>query len=139
MLPHYTNSTPKKTNWIKIDEQTFEIDQGDAQLSFGSHATINIKLDLKKNPGYYKFFIKKYEEQSNSMNALAASSKFDVYHRHFTARGTLIKSMDVSFDEEMSLSLVCDILNETNAQERRDEIIDDLLNNETLPKDNNIT
>jgi hypothetical protein len=135
IMPHLTTTTPKRTNWIKIDGQTFEIEKGDAHFSTGSHATISIRLDLKKNPTYYQFFIKKYEEQSSN----SKSSKFDVHHRHFIARGTLIKTMDVSFDDEMNLSLICDILDPTNPQERRDEIIDDILNDETFPKDNNIT
>lgn len=138
MIPNYTSS-PKKTNWIKIDGQVFEIEQGEAQLSTGSHASIYIKLDIKRNASYYSFFIKKYEEQSNSsMGSNAKSFKFDVYHKHFIARGTLIKTMDVSFNSEMNLTLICDVLESTDTQERRDEIIDDLLNNETLPKDNNI-
>lgn len=139
-IPFYTDSTPKKTNWIKIDGQIFEIEQGEAQLTTGSHASISIRLDLKRNATYYQFFIKKQEEQSSAyMGSNAKSSKFDVYHRHFVARGTLIKTMDVSFDDEMNLTLVCDILDAADPQERRDEIIDDILNDETLPKDNNIT
>ncbi len=139
-LPHFTNT--KKTsntidNWIRIEEKTFNIVRGDVQFSMGSHANIHIKLDIKNNPSYYSFFIKKYEQQSNQIGSV--SSKFDMYHRKFVARGTLIKSMDVSFDDEMNLDLICDILDEANIQERRDEIIDDLLKDETLPKDNDIT
>lgn len=139
-LPHFTNT--KKTsntidNWIRIEEKTFNIVRGDVQFSMGSHANIHIKLDIKNNPSYYSFFIKKYEQQSNQIGSV--SSKFDMCHRKFVARGALIKSMDVSFDDEMNLDLICDILDEANIQERRDEIIDDLLKDETLPKDNDIT
>lgn len=139
-LPHFTNT--KKTsntidNWIRIEEKTFNIVRGDVQFSMGSHANIHIKLDIKNNPSYYSFFIKKYEQQSNQIGSV--SSKFDMYHRKFVARGTLIKSMDVSFDDEMNLDFTCDILDDANIQERRDEIIDDLLNDKTLPKDNDIT
>ena len=139
-LPHFTNT--KKTsntidNWIRIEEKTFNIVRGDVQFSMGSHANIHIKLDIKNNPSYYSFFIKKYEQQSNQIGSV--SSKFDLYHRKFVARGTLIKSMDVSFDDEMNLDFTCDILDDANIQERRDEIIDDLLNDKTLPKDNDIT
>jgi len=137
-LPHFTNINKNiPINWIKIDDSVFNIMRGDVQLTMGSHASISIKLDIKNNPSYYSFFIKKYEEQSNSI--YAKDYKFDLYHRKFVARGTFIKTMDVSFGDEMNLELVCDILNETNDQERRDEIIDDLLNNQTFPKDDNIT
>lgn len=140
-LPHFTNTKKPSNvidNWIRIEDKTFNIVRGDVQFTMGSHANIHIKLDLRSNPSYYSFFIKKYETQSNN-NGLVSSYKFDLYHRKFVARGTLIKSMDVSFDEEMNLDFICDILDDANIQERRDEIIDDLLNDKTLPKDNDIT
>jgi hypothetical protein len=55
-------------------------------------------------------------------------TKFDLIGRDFDGRGTQIKSIDCN-STRMNISLRCDILNPSNILERRDEIIDDLLNN----------
>jgi hypothetical protein len=43
----------------------------------------------------------------------------------------LIKSIDVDFDSNMNLTIKSDIFNPVSIQERREEIIDELLNNKT--------
>jgi hypothetical protein len=55
--------------------------------------------------------------------------KFDLIGRDFDGKGTQIKSIDCN-SSTMNMSLRCDILNPSNISERRDEIIDDLLNND---------
>lgn len=117
------------SKWIRIDNNIFDVDSWEVQLSIGSHANISITIDINKNPGYYQFFIKTYED----------SKKFDIYNTMFLAKGSHIKSMDISFNNEITLSIVCDLLEPIDTQVRRDEIIDDLLNDKTLSKDNNIT
>ena len=146
--PVYSTPIVKKAsgNWVRINGQIFEIVRGDVQLSFGSHANMEFSIDISKNSNYYSIFIKLYEEQSMSYDK---SKKFDVFHKKFTARGTLIKSMDVKMDDEMSLSMVCDLLEEVSDDIRRDillneilgdgTIIDTIEDGKTLPKDNNIT
>ena len=127
------NQTSKTTNtpissWIKIDDNVFYIVSGDVQLSIGSHADISIKLDVHSNPNYYTYFIKKFEQQSHWMDLQTKSSdiKFDMHHRNFISKGTLMKSMDVNFNE-MSIVFTCDYLNTKDKQEIRDDIINDIL------------
>jgi hypothetical protein len=116
-------------NQIKIDDVTFEIVSGQVQLSIGSHARIDIKLDIKSHPAYYDYFIKKYE----------SSIKFDIFHRNFVAKGTYIVSMDITFDDEVNLYLKCDLLLEEDEAQRRDIIIGEILKDQTLPDDSDIT
>lgn len=145
MTQPYAMPSPINKNilskFIKIEDQSFETEMINVQLSMGARASISVKFDIKKHPGYYSFFIRKYEDQSNAsmFGGTVGSGKFDLYHKKFVSRGTMIKSMDVSFDDEMNLSLICDLLDEYNIQEIREDIINDLLGGKTLPKDDNIT
>jgi hypothetical protein len=49
----------------------------------------------------------------------------------FVAPGSLIKSIDVDFDSNMNITIKSDIFNPVNIQERREEMIDEILNNKT--------
>jgi hypothetical protein len=125
-----------KNNWIRIDNNIYNINLVDIYFSSGHSinkycdAIISIKLDLKQNPSYYSYFIKKYEQQSNNYNNSLNSReiKFDLFHDKFVARGVIIKSMDISFNDEMNLDLLCDFIEETSIEERREQIINNILN-----------
>ena len=132
MIPQSQYSNSAKRLSISIDDQTFEVTSIDVQYSLNvgiGHATILIGIDINSNPSYYQYFIKKYE----------ASKKFDLYHRKFIALGSFIKSMDISFDDTMNISIICDVIEASNIQYIRDEIIEDILNSKTLPNNNDIT
>jgi hypothetical protein len=107
------------SEWVKINNDIYHIKDCVVQLSVMSHATINIEIDLKKYPTYSDIFFNMYD----------SGLKFDLIGRDFDGRGTQIKSIDCN-STRMNISLRCDILNPSNILERRDEIIDDLLNNE---------
>lgn len=121
-------------SWIKIDNRVFEVDSVDIQLSIGSHSNLNIRLNLEKNPKYYDFFIKKYEMQSSGLVTLNKSVKFDLIHKNFIAKGCITKTIDIVFDKQMNISLICDYLDQTDTQERREELINELLNNNEYEK-----
>lgn len=114
--PHKEN-----INWIKIDNDVFDVIDVTVQLSIGSHTTTYISLDINKNPNYLKYFTNLYENHSS----------FTMSSIKFVAPGSLIKSIDVDFDSNMNLTIKSDIFNPVNIQERREEIIDELLNNKT--------
>ena len=114
---------PHKENiiWVKIDNDIFDVIDVTVQLSIGSHTTTYISLDINKNPNYLKYFTNLYENHSS----------FTMSSIKFVAPGSLIKSIDVDFDSNMNLTIKSDIFNPVSIQERREEIIDELLNNKT--------
>lgn len=114
---------PHKENiiWVKIDNDIFDVVDVTVQLSIGSHTTTYISLDINKKPNYLKYFTNLYENHSS----------FTMSSIKFVAPGSLIKSIDVDFDSNMNLTIKSDIFNPVNIQERREEIIDELLNNKT--------
>jgi len=107
--------------WVKIDNDIFDVVDVTVQLSIGSHTTTYISLDINKNTNYLKYFTNLYENHSS----------FTMSSIKFVAPGSLIKSIDVDFDSNMNLTIKSDIFNPVNIQERREEIIDELLNNKT--------
>ena len=114
--PHKEN-----VNWIKIDNDSFDVIDVTVQLSIGSHTTTYISLDINKNPNYLKYFTNLYENHSS----------FIMSSVKFVAPGSLIKSIDVDFDSNMNITIKSDVFNPVNIQERREETIDELLNNKT--------
>lgn len=114
-------------NWIKINNEVFETKSGCVQFSMGSHATINTSFDINKHPEYLKHFIKLYE----------GGTKFNVEHVNYIGKGTFIKSMDTDFDKIMNIDFRCDVLETTDKEERRNEMIQTVLD-ETLSNNKDI-
>lgn len=103
---------------IKINNKIFECLEGFVQLSTGSHATINLKFDLSKNPDYEKFLIKIYE--SNLI--------FTLFSTNFESVGSRIKSIDIDFSsKKMELLIHSDILNTKDVSIRREDVINEIL------------
>jgi hypothetical protein len=120
-------------DWVRIDNDIFDIEDITIQTSIGTHATIYITLDINSNPTYHKYFIKLYENQNHQ-----TIKKFKITSSRFVGIGSVIKSIDTDFDNKMNLSILCDILDVTDVQSRRDELLNDLLNDETLVNKKNI-
>ena len=108
-----------KESWIKINNEIFFIKEMIIQLSIGSHASLQFYFDIKTYPNYSNVFFNKYENKE----------KFNIVGKEFEAKGTIIKTIDTDRNI-MNISLRCDLLNHKNLSERREEIIDEVLNNE---------
>ena len=116
-------------SWVKISDNEFLVKEGTVQPSLGSHATIILNIDIKKYPEYEEIFFKMFER----------SEIFSIFAKHFQGNGTRIKAIDIDRNsEQMILSLRCDILESKSIDERRDELINVLLDIETLDIENNI-
>ncbi len=102
-------------NWIKLDGAIFYIKDYSAQLSIGSHASFEIKLENRKD--YSDILFMKFESKS----------KFNLIGKQFEAKGVHIKGIDVN-QNQLTISLRCDILDNRDISERREEIIDEVLN-----------
>ena len=119
--------------WVKIDNDIFHVEDGSVQFSIGSHATIYLTLDISAHKSYQDYFIKLYESQQHKI-----SDKFTIASAKFTGVGSLIKSIDTDFNTKMNLSIRCDLLNLADVQDRRNDLLNDLLDDETLVNKNNI-
>jgi hypothetical protein len=107
-----------KESWIKINDETFFIKDMSIQLSIGVHATLELSFDISKYPSYSNLFFSKFESRE----------KFNIVGKEFEAKGTIIKTIDTG-NTTMNISLRCDLLNHKDISERREEIIDEVLNN----------
>ncbi len=107
-------------DWIKINGETIFIEESNVSVQFSTmaHASLDIRVNLNNYPQYLTYFFNLFQNHS----------KFDLVAKKFEAKGTLIKSVDYDL-EFLNISLRCDILNLSDLSERRDEIIDSLLNN----------
>lgn len=120
--------------WVKINNDIYDVIDGSVQLSVGSHATIHLTFDISKNKSYQDTLIKLYESQQNYVGK---DIKFTISNAKFIGSGSMIKSIDTDFSSKMNITIRCDYLQTLDIQERRDEMIDEVLN-ETLQNKNNI-
>lgn len=125
-------------NWLNIENQFFNADLINTQLSIGSHANLILSLDTVKNPQSYKFFINWFDSASNR-TGIASLYKKDISCKNFDAKGCFIKTIDYDPNTNIiNLDVSCDYLSPANISERREEKLDNLLN-ETYQNKNNIS
>jgi hypothetical protein len=125
-------------NWLNIENQFFNADLINTQLSIGSHANLILSLDTVKNPQSYKFFINWFDSGSNR-TGITSQYKKDISCKNFDAKGCFIKTIDYDPNTNIiNLDVSCDYLSPANISERREEKLDNLLN-ETYQNKNNIS
>jgi hypothetical protein len=101
---------------LKIEDKDFEITTGNIQLSFGSHA--NIVLELINTTQVEEFFTKKYK----------LNQRFEISSKKFTAKGVLIKTLDIDFSlNKLVIDCRCEIFEQTDLSKLRQDAIDQLL------------
>lgn len=103
--------------FIKIYDKIYKCKDGSVQTSIGSHASLIYIFDLVSNPEYELVFIKLFEQRA----------KFDISSPYFEAKGVFIKLIDVDFSKKITVTFHSDILSPKNISERREEIIDEIL------------
>jgi len=126
------------SSWVKIENEYFDANLINTQLSIGSHANLIISINTIKNPDSYGFFTDWFDF-SSERTRYASKSKKDVSCKDFDAKGCFIKTID--FDpntDTINIDVSCDYLQVANISERREEKLDNLLN-ETYPNKNNIS
>lgn len=101
---------------IKIDGETYEYHDCQCQLTFGTHANLFLTFDIIKNPSFKKSIILLYESKM----------RFDIITTKFTSKSNLIKMMDIS-NKFINLEIIAEILETISQDKRRDNIIEDLL------------
>jgi hypothetical protein len=118
--------------WVKIGNEYFDANLINTQLSIGSHANLIVSINTIKNPESYNFFTNWFDSAFNVMGSrsgYASQYKKDISCKSFDAKGCFIKAID--FDpntDNINLDISCDYLQTANISERREEKLDELLN-----------
>lgn len=107
---------------IKIGDSYFEVTESSVEYSTGVHATIYIKVNIHNHPQYLTHFTNLFELQK-----IGGIGKFRILAPKFEALGCFIKSIDTNFNENMNISFRADMLNSVDTSERREEIINQIL------------
>ena len=136
--------------WFKIGDDNFtakdisiqfSIDTanntfGYAKIVHSGHQTIDITISVDNNQNNSNYFFNLYDKKNQMISA--SDYKFDISSAEFVANGCIIKS--IASDPTTNL-IVMDIRSDYSKvkpiDERRDEIIDKILN-ETSENKNNI-
>jgi hypothetical protein len=136
--------------WFKIGDDNFtardisiqfSIDTanntfGYAKIVQSGHQTIDITISVDYNQNNSNYFFNLYDKKNQMISA--SDYKFDISSAEFVANGCIIKS--ITSDPTTNL-IVMDIRSDYSKvkpiDERRDEIIDEILN-ETSDNKNNI-
>jgi hypothetical protein len=103
---------------IKINEDVYEYLDAQCQLTFGTHADIYLTFDVLKYPGYKSKIISLFE----------SDKAFSLLTTKFVSKSNLIKLMDIDTNR-ITLTIRAEILETISQDERREEIINDLLDN----------
>jgi hypothetical protein len=122
---------------IQFSIDTANNNFGYAKIIHSGHQTIDITISVDYNQTNSNYFFNLFDKSRQPGN-FASDYKFDVSSNEFLARGCIIKS--ISTDPTTNL-IVMDIRSDFSTvkpiQERRDEIIDEILN-ETSKNKNHI-
>lgn len=127
------------TKWFRIKDDVFYTEFISCQLTIGSHVSIDISLDLNKYPNYGKHFYDLFDKtySSTGLTGYKKDYVFDIITPQRRALNCMIKSMDINTNGMLNLNLSCDYIDQESIQERRENIINDILN-ETSDSKNHI-
>jgi len=117
--------------WIKINGEIFSYKELSTQTSIGSHTTSFLTIDMNQNPNSYDFFSKLWDSHSMSNGILTHKKDivFNVRTNNMELHGCLIKNIDFDFNLSLiSLGIISDYSTMIDVSERRDEIIEEILN-----------
>jgi hypothetical protein len=110
---------------IKVLNKIFDCIDSSVQLSFGSHATIDLNFDINQCQ-CYDHFIKIFE----------SNTKFEIESKTFLGKGCHIKTFDIDYNQNrMNISIHCDLLNPIDLQMRREDFLNDILTKTFIKKD----
>lgn len=125
-------------NIIKINDSYFNVEEISTQYSIGSHGVINLTINTMKYSQYYKYFTDIFDRYDNALSK--HDTVFNIQFKNLRAHGCMIKSLDIdSMNYLLYVNINCDYLEQVTVQEKRDELIDEVLNEQTSQNKNNIT
>ncbi len=88
--------------------------------------TIDITIIMENNQKNNSYFFNLYNQRGVG---LATNYKFDINAYHFSATGCIIRSISTDPQKnELVMDIMCDYSSDIPLNERRDQIIDEILN-----------
>lgn len=104
---------------IKINTDVFEYHDVTCQLSFESHATLFLTFDIEKHSNYKHYFLNLYDN----------NIRFNILSTGFISKSNIIKSIDIDTKNKLiTLIIKSDTIDVIPAEQRRDDVISELLN-----------
>jgi hypothetical protein len=117
------------SKWVKIDNDYFEVESIETQLTIASHSAINIIFNIDKKNGCYNYLTSWFDE---SFNNTKSSFIRKISCKNFDAMGCFIKTLDFNpVKNNISVIFSCDYLEQVDISERRNEKIEEILNKKT--------
>lgn len=119
------------STWVKIEDRYFDAELINTQLSIGSHANLIISINSIKNPDSYGFLTNWFDSAYplSGRSGYASKYKKDVSCKNFDAKGCFIKAIDFDPNTDIiNIDISCDYLQNADISERREEKLDELLN-----------
>jgi hypothetical protein len=110
--------------WVKIDNDYFEVESIEAQLTIGTHGTISILFNNDKRCNdYLSSWFDESIHKTKSQYIRNISCNF------FDGVGCFIKTIDFNpIKNNIYVEFSCDYISQVNISERRDDKINQLLN-----------
>lgn len=110
---------------VKIKDKTLIFKSENVQYDTFSSPTISFAFDTSKH-SYKKYLTDLWDNQSSPIKSLTTSYKLNLFTSRYEANGCFIKIMDIG-DQEMRLTFSCDYFREFSLKERRDDILNRIL------------
>ncbi len=112
---------------VKIKDKVFVFKNEQIQYDTFTSPTISFTFDIVTH-NYKQFFLDLWDNQCSvsSKNTFPLSYKIDFFTSRYEAIGCFIKMIDIS-DTEIRLSFSCDRYKEVSLQDRRDTLLNKLL------------
>jgi hypothetical protein len=110
--------------WIKVEGETFYIENINIQYTLFKYSNILIEIDIKKHD-YYSYFINVYDN-NRVFNMSFSNDAAKELDGNYLAVGCHIKTMDIIFNTKININIVCNKL-KTDISEKRDEILEQIL------------
>jgi hypothetical protein len=108
---------------VKIKDKTFIFKNENIQYYAFSSPTISFTFDISKY-NYKKDLTDLWDNQS--IKSFASPCKLDFFTSRYAATGCFITIMDMA-DDEIKLTFSCDYFRELSLEERRDAILNRIL------------
>jgi hypothetical protein len=100
---------------------------GYAKMVYESTRSIDVTIVMENNQNNSSYFFNLYSQRGRV--GLASNYKFDMNAYHFTANGCIIKSISTDpLLNTLTMDIICDYSMVIPIDERRNEIIDEILN-----------
>jgi len=117
--------------WVKIDNDYFEVESIETQLTIGTHGNITILFNKDKNPKIYEYLSSWFDQSVTT--TIKSEYIRNISSKEFDAVGCFIKSMDFNpIKNNVYTHLSCDYITPVNVLERRDNKINDILNDDFM-------